>query len=105
MVPTCKDPIGHVVNLVQRSRSACNFLYLRDRSLFMDWGGGGNRVQKWGGHRKYFYGKRVGIGKILRSPEGASKFFVNLQYPCDLQSNMHKNVGHFQSKDAHDPFQ
>ncbi len=87
-------PPNEVWNLFKRWSL---FPSLRDRSLFKAGGGPGSKV---GGHRKYFKGERVGIEKILRSPEGASKYFplkifaadapsfVSSQYPYELQSNL-----------------
>ena len=49
---------------------------ISDRSLFMARGVSGSKV---GVPRKFFGGERVGIEKILRSPERASKFFFLLK--------------------------
>ena len=76
-----------------------NFLshFLRDQSLFM---AGGIGFKSGGGHRKIVESKRVGIKKILRNTEWASKYFfvkffaagaasfVKSHYPCELQSNL-----------------
>ncbi len=55
---------------------------VRDQSLFMAWGGGGDWSQKRGGHRIYFEVQRVDINKKLRSHEWASKKFPPKNFRC-----------------------
>ena len=86
---------------VNRLKAGMVASYKTTQGPVIIYGRGGGTGFKSGGHRKYFEGQRVGIEKILRSPEGASKYFsvkifaadaasfVSPQYSCELQKKLH----------------